>query len=243
MGKHYVLTGESGSGKSLFMDKLAPMKENGVDAVGEISYPRVDGHSPKICSVPQEDYIPMNMTLSEVILYPSEAATDAKEYHHQLTSVIRLLRELEVEPASSSNIISALESTGKDWSAILSGGQKKKVAVASSIMQNADIYLLDEVLTGLDKRSVQLVLKVYNNYAKGKLIVAIDHHPEENNYGGFYDYRIHLSNQRLEFLSIQAKQEFLEEAVLGYAIYPAPELACANDPFDALLGDVCISSC
>ena len=58
----------------------------------------------------------------------------------------------------------------------LSDGQKKKVAIASSLATDPDVLLLDEPTNGLDPRTqVWLIELLWDLHAKGKTIIAATH--------------------------------------------------------------------
>ena len=58
----------------------------------------------------------------------------------------------------------------------LSGGEKKKVAIASSLVVNPDVLLLDEPTSGLDPRSqAELVELLERLHAAGKTLVTATH--------------------------------------------------------------------
>lgn len=57
----------------------------------------------------------------------------------------------------------------------LSGGMKRRVAIARCLGFNADIYLLDEPFKGLDNDNVQAIYSVLKELAKEKLIIIVTH--------------------------------------------------------------------
>jgi cobalt/nickel transport system ATP-binding protein len=58
----------------------------------------------------------------------------------------------------------------------LSDGQKKKVAIASSLAMDPDVLLLDEPTSGLDPRTqVWLIDLLYELHKKGKTVIAATH--------------------------------------------------------------------
>lgn len=58
----------------------------------------------------------------------------------------------------------------------LSGGQQQRVFIARALAQEAEIYLLDEPLTGVDNDSEQQIMSILKNLQKdGKTIIAIHH--------------------------------------------------------------------
>lgn len=62
----------------------------------------------------------------------------------------------------------------------LSGGMARRVAIARSLCLNADIYIMDEPLSGLDESTRNSVLDVIHNYTdkNGKLLIMITHDKE-----------------------------------------------------------------
>ncbi|RNF52189.1 thiol reductant ABC exporter subunit CydD [Marinomonas hwangdonensis] len=61
----------------------------------------------------------------------------------------------------------------------LSGGQMQRLSIARALLSKADVWLLDEPCSGLDKETAQAVLVTLERASKGKtlLIVSHDTHP------------------------------------------------------------------
>ncbi|MEJ6950530.1 metal ABC transporter ATP-binding protein [Natronospora cellulosivora (SeqCode)] len=58
----------------------------------------------------------------------------------------------------------------------LSGGQKKRIFLARTIAQDAQLLLLDEPLVGVDQKSTELIMNVLTQMRKeGKTIIMISH--------------------------------------------------------------------
>jgi cobalt/nickel transport system ATP-binding protein len=58
----------------------------------------------------------------------------------------------------------------------LSGGEKKKVAIASTLIVNPDLLLLDEPTNGLDPRSQSWLIELLVNlHAAGKTLITATH--------------------------------------------------------------------
>lgn len=138
-GKRYVITGPSGSGKSSLITKIVGTKENNIGGEGSICYPK----NAKISLINQQNYFPLNKNMQEIIFYPR----DVKE------EKITLIQQLLVRVGSARRRPNQTE----DWYSVLSGGQKQKVKIISAIMQEPDVLILDEVFTGLDKISIELM--------------------------------------------------------------------------------------
>jgi manganese/iron transport system ATP-binding protein len=58
----------------------------------------------------------------------------------------------------------------------LSGGQQQRVFLARALAQEADLFLFDEPLAGVDKKTEQLILKIYADLkAQGKTLLISCH--------------------------------------------------------------------
>ena len=58
----------------------------------------------------------------------------------------------------------------------LSGGQQQRIFLARALAQQADVFLMDEPLTGVDKRSEQIISDLLNELRQqGKTIVVCSH--------------------------------------------------------------------
>lgn len=76
----------------------------------------------------------------------------------------------------------------------LSGGQKQRVFIARAIAQNADLYLLDEPLAGVDIKSEQLIMdQLLEFQAKGKTSMTVHH--DLNTVPEYFDSVILLNRQ------------------------------------------------
>ena len=61
----------------------------------------------------------------------------------------------------------------------LSGGQQQRIAIARALMIPFDILLLDEAFQGLDATSRELACQLVLEHCKGKMLLAVTHHPQE----------------------------------------------------------------
>ncbi len=72
----------------------------------------------------------------------------------------------------------------------LSAGQKKKLEVIISLVKDADIYVFDEPLSGVDVVSKDAVMKRIFTHTQGKTVIMIMHGDAE--FYGLFDRVIHL---------------------------------------------------
>jgi ABC-type multidrug transport system fused ATPase/permease subunit len=66
----------------------------------------------------------------------------------------------------------------------LSGGQRKKLEIIMSLVKDADMYILDEPLAGIDVESKSRVITEIFRYAEGKTLIVVMHGDAEF-YGSF----------------------------------------------------------
>ncbi|MEE0945588.1 MAG: ATP-binding cassette domain-containing protein [Acutalibacteraceae bacterium] len=61
----------------------------------------------------------------------------------------------------------------------LSGGMKRRVALARALSKEFDALILDEAFNGLDEKTLQKVCDVVNAYTENKTVIMVSHHNKE----------------------------------------------------------------
>jgi hypothetical protein len=64
---------------------------------------------------------------------------------------------------------------------------------------------MDETFVGLDKGSLYNIEKVIDRYLPNTTILAVDHHADDNNYDGFYDFDAHFEHGTVTIGQINPK--------------------------------------
>ena len=172
-GENVVVLGKSGSGKSVLIKCIIGLIDpdrGKIMAFGE-DLLKMDGE--------QMNKIRMRMGF----LFQSNALYDSLTIRENLEFPLRRLRmslsRAEVEKA----VDDALSSVGllhtKDYMpSALSGGMKKRVSIARTLIMNPDIILYDEPTTGLDPVTAReissLILQVREKYNTSSIIISHD---------------------------------------------------------------------
>ena len=61
----------------------------------------------------------------------------------------------------------------------MSGGQKRRVALARCLARNAELYIFDEALKGLDEKTKAVAMTVIKEYTDGKSAIFVTHDMNE----------------------------------------------------------------
>ncbi|MFI4983720.1 MAG: ATP-binding cassette domain-containing protein [Rickettsiales bacterium] len=203
-GRRYLITGHSGNGKSSFLSKLHGIIPDGINASGTIVYPTtgVTGQPFKKYMLSQQGYIPPHSTILEVICLTANLPTaNSDEYSQLLQRITNLLNEIKIDSElkdGESGVVGNLEVQHPNWEACLSGGQQKKLAVISAILQAPDLLILDEIFNGMDRPAIKNVQSMLMKYLPNAMMITVDHQGEENNKLNdvkFYQEHLHFSNR------------------------------------------------
>ena len=73
----------------------------------------------------------------------------------------------------------------------LSGGMRRRVAIARTLMFDGDVIILDEPFQGLDAENTKTALEVIKKYCKGKTVIAVTH--DVTQFDGYTDKIITLN--------------------------------------------------
>lgn len=166
-GHFMAVVGTSGCGKTTLLKAIAGMIEetDGTFFWGGKSLNERDFEPSEIGYVPQFSIAYDQLTVDESI----EAAA-------------RIRAKFPNLDALDSRIDHVLEETGLIDIAdrrvkILSGGQKRRLALAMELVSNPSLLLCDEVTSGLDPRSEKEVMHLLHNLSRkdGRIVISVTH--------------------------------------------------------------------
>ncbi len=176
-GEFFGIVGKTGSGKSTFVQHLngliIPQKNSGSLMVGEFDL------CDKKC-----DFTALRKKVSMVFQYPEYqlfAETVFLDVAYALKNFSPELSDTEVEQ----KVKNAINLVGLDYEKIkdkspfeLSGGQKRRVAIAGAIVYEPEVLVLDEPAAGLDPKGkkdfLKLLLSIHSTFVKTIVIVSHD---------------------------------------------------------------------
>lgn len=179
-GDLLALLGPSGSGKTTLLDILALRKTVG-DVHGRMllngdPYKRSTSMH-HVAYVPQEEVFPPSLSCEEVMQYWSNLALPASMPRQQRQQrTIAVLTALGLQEQTKTLVGGAL--AGGLMLRGLSGGERKRLAVATGLLNSPSLIFLDEPTTGLDSHSALNVMQHLAAMAgAGHTIVASIHQP------------------------------------------------------------------
>ena len=147
-GSRTCIMGASGSGKTTLLNVIMGLIK---PDSGEMIDP-----SSRIAAVFQEDRLcePYSAVANVLAVTGKEVAED---------KILSLLRELRLQ--------------GSEYLPVstLSGGMRRRVALARALLARGDTVILDEPFKGLDEDTRGEVIEVINRYTKGKTLIVSTH--------------------------------------------------------------------
>lgn len=166
-GHFMAIVGSSGCGKTTLLKAIAGMI---AETDGRFFW---NGHD-----LAEEDFEP-----SEIGFVPQfSIAYDQLSVDENVESAARLRCRFDSVDDLDDSIDNALEVTGMERIAdrdvkILSGGQKRRLALAMELVSNPRLLICDEVTSGLDPRSEHDIVDLLHEISRseGRIVISVTH--------------------------------------------------------------------
>ncbi|MBC6605694.1 ATP-binding cassette domain-containing protein [Hymenobacter sp. BT188] len=172
-GENLVVLGKSGSGKSVLIKciiGLLPIDAGRITVLGQevstLSHDELDQLRTKVGFLFQSNALYDSMTVRENLLFPLRRHWMADRRGQEESMVMQALDDV------------GLVETIDKMPAELSGGQRKRIALARTLIIPPEIILYDEPTTGLDpitaREISQLIREVQQKYTTSAIIISHD---------------------------------------------------------------------
>jgi ATP-binding cassette subfamily C protein CydCD len=155
------LAGANGSGKSTLLRSLVGLLAH---ARGTIT---IDGHAlgaidqtdwrRRVAYLPQRPHIPEQGTIRDAFVFLHPTADDR--------SMRDVLARVGLEVSLDADVNT------------LSAGQRQRLAIARTLLRDAEVVLLDEPDQNLDRQGAQLLVEIVRELASSRLVIVAAHDP------------------------------------------------------------------
>lgn len=186
-----ALMGPSGSGKTTLLNTLAQRQTAGVTGkvtVNGLEQP-LSTHRKISAFVDQEDTLIGSLTVRETLTFSGKLALPPTVRKPELRARVDRLIDAFGLQSQSDNLIGAL------FRKSLSGGQKRRVSVATQLMTSPKILYLDEPTSGLDSTASFEVMSFLHDFARrNKILMVVSIHQPSTKTFELFD-KIYLLSQ------------------------------------------------
>ncbi len=172
-GQFVAIVGCSGAGKTTLMNVLGGYTSptNGKVFIDNVDYNKSsDIFKGDICYVPQKEILDQTLTLYKSLEYSLYLRVKNMNKKKSKAIIETILKDLELLDKKD-NLIRHL-----------SGGEKKRAAIAMEMLTNPALFLLDEPTSGLDSNIEKKVMKKLRSIADTGRTVIITAHTVSNLY-------------------------------------------------------------
>ncbi len=181
-----AIIGPNGAGKSTFLKAAMGL----IPCTGEIKF--FDGplelHRSKIAYMPQRSSVDWDFPISTLDVA-------AMGLYGKIGFMRRVKKEHKDAALSYLDQVDMADFAGRQIGQ-LSGGQQQRVFLARTLAQNADLYLMDEPLAGVDMASEKIIIDILLTLKKqGKTILVVHH--DLQSVGSFFDEALLLNRIKI----------------------------------------------
>ncbi|WP_239544295.1 amino acid ABC transporter ATP-binding/permease protein [Marinomonas foliarum] len=167
-GEFIWIRGASGSGKSTLLASIAGDCLSSGDAfINDEKYSVYNNptYQAQLSYLPQSPYVFQQSIAANLLLGKTNASDD------ELWSVLEAVALAEWARNLPNGLETLLSSQGRN----LSGGQRKRLALARLLLRQSPVLLLDEPFDGLDKATIETICHSLQNDYKPDILILVSH--------------------------------------------------------------------
>lgn len=175
-GEMVCILGPSGSGKSTLLSILAghmPPSRGGVRYNGQMLYGQSDSLRPYIAYIPREDILDAYTSVSEHIYQATLVRRPKLPRAERVRRVNAILKYLGLTHIASRRV-------GGSHERMISDGERTRLNLGLDLTGMADVFLLDEPISGLSSSDAKKVVDTLENLRRDKLVIATMHRPNSS---------------------------------------------------------------
>lgn len=172
-GTNYAIVGQSGSGKSTLLKLMNGMMKPSKGII-KIDYQTPNMNDKKFkLMLNKIGYIPQSLGLIKNITVLENTLIGALPRMGKIQSLFKMFPEEEI--AEAKKILKKVGLEGKEdrKAYMLSGGEKRRVAIARAFMQKPTILLADEIVSELDHVTAREIMDLISDAQKTMNLTAI----------------------------------------------------------------------
>ena len=186
MASFVTITGESGSGKSTLLNVIS-----GLDKYDEGEY-FVNGEETSYFSVSD-----MERFRKEYVGFVFQNYNIIDSYTVYENVIAALVIQNYDKKKRKNRALELIDAVGltkqrNQKTSKLSGGQKQRVVIARALAKDSPIIVADEPTGNLDSDSGEMVMKLFENISKDKLVIVVTHNYEQAE--PYTTRRIHMAD-------------------------------------------------
>lgn len=170
VGNIYILEGANGSGKTTFLNMIIGLLAS--DSSGKILYNGISIN----------DYSMQDLRKSKISIcyqkhgYPDTIVKELIEKYCVVAELEEFINKIGLYNFIYNNDFNLSEILNKNINT-LSDGQRQKITILLAIMKNAQILILDEPTSNLDKSSIMHLIDYLKKAKKNRIIIVTTHNP------------------------------------------------------------------
>ena len=207
-GEMVCILGPSGSGKSTLLSMLAgqlPPTRGCIRYNNQLLYSAPDLIRPYIAFIPREDILDAAMSVSEHIAQATIIRRPRLTRSERVRRVNAILKFLGLTHIASRRV-------GEMNARTISDGERTRLNLGLDLAGIADVFLLDEPISGLSTSDAKLVMQTMLNMSRDKMVIATMHRPSTAILNQFQKVAFFLHQTHLSAFNFGHIQHIIDQA-------------------------------